>query len=72
MDKFDFGEALAYIKAGFIVSLTLNNTERRYYLNQFNNIVCVPNGKEHLAYVISDFKIDAIMSNDWILIDNDN
>ena len=67
-DTFDFGEALAYIKAGFVVSLTLNNKERKYYLNQFNKIVCVPNGKEHLLYVVNDFKIDAIMSNNWTLI----
>ena len=66
-DNFDFGEALAYIKAGFVVSLTINNIERRYYLNQFNEIVCVPNGKEHLLYKVRDFKIDAIMSNDWVL-----
>lgn len=67
-DKFDFGEALAYIKAGFVVSLTLNGNERRYYLNQFNEIVCVPNGKEHLLYVVKQFYIDSIMSNDWILL----
>lgn len=68
MNKFDFGEALAYIKAGFVVGLTINGIERRYYLNQFNDIVCVPNGKEHLLYKVRDFKIDAIMSNDWILL----
>ena len=67
-DKFDFSEALAYIKAGFVVGLTVNNVERRYYLNQFNEIVCVPNGKEHLLYVVKQFYIDSIMSNDWILL----
>lgn len=68
MNKFDFGEALAYIKAGFVVGLTINGVERRYYLNQFNDIVCVPNNKEHLLYKVHDFKIDAVMSNDWVLL----
>ena len=27
-----------------------------------------PNGKEHLLYVVNDFKIDAIMSNNWTLV----
>lgn len=67
-DNFDFGEALSYIKAGFVVGLTINNIERRYYLNQFDEIVCVPNGKEHLLYKVRDFKIDAILSNDWSLL----
>lgn len=67
--KFNFQEALSYIKAGLVVELEINNTKRRYYLNQFGGIICVPNGKEHLAYVVKDFKIDAIMSENWTLID---
>ena len=68
IDKFDFSEALSYIKSGLVVGLTINNKERKYYLNQFNEIVCVPNGKEHLLYIVKDFKFDAIMSNDWYLL----
>ena len=67
-DTFDFGEALAYIKAGMVVSLTLNGIERRYYLNEDNKIVCVPNGKERLLYIVNTFHIDAIMSDNWKLI----
>ena len=67
--KFDFSEALFSIKCGQVVSLTLNGKERRYYLNQFNQIVCCPSGKEWLKYIVRDFKIDAIMSNEWTLVD---
>lgn len=67
-DTFDFQEALSFIKAGLVVSLTLNNTERRYYLNQFGDIVCVPNGKEYLAYKVNIFHADAILSNNWKLV----
>lgn len=66
--KFDFEEALCCIKSGQVVSLTLDGKERRYYLNQFGDIICVPNGKEHLGYKVREFKIDAIMSNDWQLV----
>mgnify|MGYP001148494685 FL=1 len=67
MDTFDFQEALSYIKAGMVVGLTIDGKERRYYLNQFGDIRCVPNGKEHLNYKVNSFHIDAIMSNDWKL-----
>lgn len=67
-DTFDFQEALSFIKAGLVVSLTLNNTERRYYLNQFGDIVCVPNGKEYLAYKVNIFYADAVLSNNWKLV----
>lgn len=66
-DTFDFGEALAYIKVGFVVGLTINGKERRYYLNQFGDIMCTPNGKEHLTYKVNTFHIDAVMSNNWKL-----
>ena len=69
MTTFDFQEALSYIKAGLVVGITINGIERKYYLNQFGNIMCVPNGKEYLAYEVSVFHIDAIMSDDWKLID---
>lgn len=66
-DTFDFQEALSYIKAGMVVGITINNIERRYYLNQFGKIMCTPNGKEHLTYEVNTFHIDAVMSDDWKL-----
>lgn len=66
-DTFDFQEALSYIKAGMVVGITINDKERRYYLNQFNEIMCTPNGKPHLTYKVNTFHIDAVMSNDWKL-----
>lgn len=69
METFDFQEALSYIKAGMIVSLTLNGMERHYYLNQLGEIMCTPNGKEHLTYKVNTFHIDAIMSDNWKLVD---
>ena len=69
METFDFQEALSYIKAGMTVSLTLNGMERHYYLNQLGEIMCTPNGKEHLTYKVNTFHIDAIMSNNWKLVD---
>ena len=68
MKTFDFQEALSYIKAGMTVSLTLNGMERHYYLNQLGEIMCTPNGKEHLTYKVHTFHIDAVMSNNWKLI----
>lgn len=68
-DTFNFQEALYYIEAGMVVELTINNVERRYYLNQFGDIMCTPNGKEHLTYKVNTFHIDAVMSNNWKLID---
>lgn len=69
METFDFQEALSYIKCGLVVSLTINGIERRYYLNQFNDIMCTPNGKKHLTYKVNTFHVDAVMSNNWKLID---
>ena len=66
-DTFDFQEALSYIKAGLVVGVTLNGVERRYYLNQFGEIMCTPNGKEHLTYKVKQFQIDAVMSKEWRL-----
>lgn len=68
-DTFDFQEALAYIKAGMVVSLTLNGVERIYRLNQNGEVICTPNGKEHLTYKVNTFHIDAVMSDDWKLVD---
>lgn len=68
METFDFQEALSYIKAGMVVALTINDIERRYYLNQFGEIMCTPNGKEHLTYKVNTFHIDAVMSYGWKLI----
>lgn len=69
MKTFDFQEALSYIKAGLVVGITIKDIERRYYLNQFGEIMCTPNGKEHLTYKVKQFQIDAVMSNEWKLID---
>ena len=69
MKTFDFQEALSYIKAGMTVSLTLNGMERYYYLNQLGEIMCTPNGKEHLTYKVNTFHIDAVMSDNWKLVD---
>ena len=69
METFDFQDALSYIKCGLVVSLTINGIERQYYLNQFNDIMCTPNGKEHLTYKVNTFHVDAVMSNNWKLID---
>ena len=69
METFDFQEALSYIKCGLVVSLTINGIERRYYLNQSGDIMCTPNGKEHLTYKVNTFHVDAVMSDNWKLID---
>ena len=69
MKTFDFQEALSYIKAGMVVSLTLNGMERHYYLNQLGEIMCTPNCKEHLTYKVNTFHIDAVMSDNWKLVD---
>lgn len=68
-DTFDFQEALSYIKSGMTVSLTIDGVKRVYNLNQNGEIICTPNDKEHLTYKINTFHIDAVMSNDWKLID---
>lgn len=64
---FDFQEALSYIKSGLVVGLTIDGKERRYYLNQFGDIMCTPNGKPYLTYKVKKFEIDAVMSNKWKL-----
>ena len=69
METFDFKEALSYIKCGLVVGLTINGIERQYYLNQFGEIMCTPNGKEHLTYKVQKFHIDSILSENWKLID---
>lgn len=63
----DFQQALSHIKSGLVAGLTINGKERRYYLNQFGDIMCTPNGKERLTYKVKGFKIDAVMSNNWVL-----
>lgn len=69
IETFNFQEALSYIKAGMAVSLTLGGVTRVYHLNQQGEVVCTPNGKEHLTYKVSTFHIDAVMSDDWTLVD---
>lgn len=67
--KIDFEEALFSLKCGLTIGLTLNGVERRYYLNKFGEILCIPNGKFHLTYKVKEFKVDAIMSKDWKIYD---
>lgn len=69
-NTFNFQEALSYIKTGIAVSLILNNVERTYRLNCDGDIICTPNNKEHLAYKVNLFHIDAIMSKDWKFSNN--
>lgn len=69
IDTFDFQEALSYIKSGMAVSLTIDGIKRVYNLNQEGEIVCTPNGKEHLTYKVNTFHIDAVMSDNWQLED---
>lgn len=69
IEKFNFQEALSYIKSGMAVSLTLNGVTRVYYLNLDGEVVCTPNGKPHLTYKVNTFHIDAVMSEDWQLGD---
>ena len=37
------------------VGLKLDNIERSYYLNQFGQIMCTPNEKDHLTYKVNTF-----------------
>lgn len=69
METFDFQEALSYIKADMPVYLNIDGKERKYFLNDKGEIMCTPNGKEHLTYKVKQFQIDAIMSDNWKLID---
>ena len=66
-DKFDFQEALAYIKTDMPVQLTLNGVTRKYYLNDKGEMMCTPKEKDFLTYKVQKFHIDAVMSNDWEL-----
>lgn len=73
MDKntFDFGEALSWMQCNRAVVLTLNGVERIYYQLPEGDIMCIPNRKKHLAYKVREFKIDAVLSNDWTFIDSE-
>lgn len=65
----DFGEALSWLDCDRAVTLTLNGVERIYYKRPEGDIVCIPNKKKHLAYKVKEFKIDAVLSNEWSFID---
>lgn len=65
---FDFQEALSYMKAGFTVSLNLGTINRLYRIKG-NDIICLPNGNEQLAYVCHKMYVDAIMSDNWKLVE---
>lgn len=66
---FGFGEALSWMWCGRAVTLTLNGIERIYYQLPVGDIMCIPNRKKHLTYKVREFKIDAILSEDWDFID---
>ena len=65
---FDFQEALSYMKAGFTVSLNLGTINRLYRIKG-NDIICLSNGNEHLAYTLTYFYVDTIMSDNWKLVE---
>lgn len=70
MEKYNFGDAISWITVNEMkASLTLNGIERTYYKDAEGKIICIPNGKEHLAYAIKEFKLDAVLSEDWKLLD---
>lgn len=65
----NFSQALSWmIVNGGTISLTLNGLTRTYHKDSNGDIVCVPNGKEEIAYKVKDFKIDAVLSNNWQLL----
>ena len=68
---FDFGEALAWLDCDRAITLTISGTERIYYKDENGDIICIPNRKLHLSYKVREFKVDAILSNDWSFIDSD-
>ena len=68
-DKFDFKEALSWMGCDRAVTLTLNGIERIYYQLPEGDIICIPNRKKHLSYKVKEFKIDAVLSDDWSFID---
>jgi len=63
-----FSEALNWmlINNGTI-SLTLNNVKRIYYKDEDNDIICIPNENKNSAYRVTQFMIDAVLSNEWQL-----
>ncbi len=73
MHYYDFNDAISWIndhekKA----SLIINGIERIYYKSKQGFIICIPNNKDHLAYIVKEFHLDAILSKDWILLDEGN
>lgn len=68
-NTFDFKEALSWLECDRAVTLTLDGKERIYYMRSGNEIICIPNHKKHCSYKVKEFKIDAILSNDWQFID---
>lgn len=63
---FDFGEALAYMKADFKVT----NAKGNIYYIENNKMYCIPknqypNGKREVIRLYTD----SIISNDWKLVE---
>lgn len=67
---FDFREALDCLKSGMSVCITLNNTTRRYFVNDRGELLCTPNNKEYLTHPVNVMYLDAIMSDKWELYDD--
>lgn len=67
METFDFSEALSCLKAGMRVAINIKGKERHYYMVD-NTIYCVPNNKTFLTYKVKKFEIDAVLSEDWRLV----
>lgn len=64
----DFSQALSWLIVNKErISLTLNGKERTYYWDT-DKIICIPNGRDDLSYVVKDFKIDAVLSDKWQLL----
>lgn len=69
-NKTNFLDALLWILGGNRASLTLSGITRVYYMNG-SDIICIPNNKPNIAYKMKEFKVDAILSNNWILIEDE-
>lgn len=65
----DFTQALSWLLVnGKKISLTINGVERTYHQDTNGDIICTPNDREDLAYKVKEFKIDAVLSNEWQLL----
>lgn len=61
---FDFREALACLEADIPVCITINGTERKYFMKD-GVLMCTPNNKDYLTYIVKSIYTDVIMSKNW-------